>query len=106
VRAIAVNGNVRTPQLPELATMGEQGYPFPAVGWQGIFAPAGTPKDVLQRINAQVNRIQATPEAKAAAERMNTEPPPVWPPERFTAMIENDLAEWKKVVQFAKVSID
>lgn len=106
VRAIAVNGTVRTPQLTSLPTMGEQGYPFPALGWHGIFAPPNTPPAILQRLHAEMNRILASDDVKAMATRMNTEPPPVWPAERFKAMIETDLAEWKKIVRDANVTID
>jgi tripartite-type tricarboxylate transporter receptor subunit TctC len=103
VRAIAVNGSVRTPQLPDLPTMGEQGYPFKPLGWQGIFAPAGTPPAILQRIHAEVNRVQATPELKALMVRMNLEPPPIWTTEQFRAMMVRDLEEWKKIATEANI---
>lgn len=106
VRAIAVNGSVRTPQLPDLPTMGEQGYPFPALGWQGIFAPAGTPAAVVRRIHDEVNRIQATPELKALMVRMNTEPPPIWTSEQFRAMISRDLEVWRRTARDANITLD
>ena len=106
VRAIAVNGELRTPQLPELRTMGEQGYPFPLMGWQGIFAPAGTPDAIVKRVNAEIAKIQTLPELKAAYLKMNTVAPPPTTPEQFRAMISRDLVEWRKIAQDAKITLD
>lgn len=106
LRAIAVNGGVRIPQLPDLATFGEQGHPFPAVGWQGIFAPPGTPQAIVSRLNAEINRIQASPDLQALMTRMNVEPPPIWSTEQFRDMIRNDLQVWKKIVVDGKITMD
>jgi tripartite-type tricarboxylate transporter receptor subunit TctC len=106
VRAIAVNGSARTPQLPDLPTMGEQGYPFPALGWQGIFAPAGTPPAITGRLHDEVNRIQATAQLKTLMVRMNTEPPPIWTSQQFRELIVRDLQEWKKIARDANVTLD
>lgn len=106
VRAIAVNGSVRTPQLPDLATMGEQGFPFPPLGWQGVFAPAGTPAAVTQRLHAEINRIQGTAELKAQMSRMNLEPPPIWTSEQFRDLIVRDLQEWRKIAQDSNIKLD
>lgn len=103
VRAIAVNGTVRTPQLPNLPTMGEQGHPFRPLGWHGIFAPAGTPPAVVERIHTEVNRVLATPELQALMARMNLEPTPIWTSEQFRAMMARDLEDWKKIVTDANI---
>lgn len=106
VRAIAVNGDVRTPQLPNLQTMGEQGYPFPLMGWQGIFAPAGTPDAIVKRIHAEVLNIQSTPELKAHFVKMNTMPPPSQTPAQFRAMISREIEGWRKIAQDANITLD
>jgi tripartite-type tricarboxylate transporter receptor subunit TctC len=106
VRAIAVNGDVRTPQLPQLETMGEQGYPFPLVGWQGIFAPAGTPDAIVKRIHAEALKIQSSPEAKAQYLKMNAVTPPPKSPDEFRAMIVRDLEEWRRIAHDAKITLD
>ncbi|MBL8378142.1 MAG: tripartite tricarboxylate transporter substrate binding protein [Burkholderiales bacterium] len=106
LRAIAVNGGARIPQLPDLATFGEQGHPFPALGWQGIFAPPGTPPAIIARLHAEINRIQATPDLQALMTRMNVEPPPIWSTEQFRDMIRNDLQVWKKIVADGKITMD
>ena len=103
VKAIAVNGTVRTPQLPNLPTMGEQGYPFRPLGWHGMFAPAGTPPAIVERIHAEVNRVLATQELQALLVRMNLEPTPVWTTEQFRAMMARDLEDWKKIVTEANI---
>ena len=79
--------------------MGEQGYPFPAVGWQGIFAPVGTPTDVLERFQREANAFQETRELKAALVNLNVEPPPVWSSQRLRELITSDLEVWKRIVQ-------
>lgn len=106
VRAIAVNGDVRTPQLPQLATMGEQGHPFTLMGWQGLFAPAGTPDAIVRRLNAEVAKIQSSPELKAQFLKMNTVAPPAQTPEQFRAMIARDLDGWRRIAQDAKITLD
>jgi tripartite-type tricarboxylate transporter receptor subunit TctC len=106
LKAIAVNGELRTPQLPQLETMGEQGWDFPLMGWQGIFAPAGTPPDIVKRLNAEMVKILASPELKAQFLKMNTVAPPPQSPEQFRAMVARELVEWRKIAQDAKITLD
>jgi tripartite-type tricarboxylate transporter receptor subunit TctC len=106
VRAIAVNGDLRTPQLPNLQTMGEQGYPFKPLGWQGVFAPVGTPAAVTQRIHDDFVKVLGTPEMKAHYMKMNTEPPPPWSSEQFKAMIVRDLGEWRTIAKDSNITVD
>jgi tripartite-type tricarboxylate transporter receptor subunit TctC len=106
VRPIAVNGTSRTPLLPDLPTMDEQGFPLRTVGWQGVFAPHGTPPELVQRINAEINRIQSTPEHKAAMLKLNAEPPPAWTPEQFRAMMVRDAEVYRKIAEEAKITVD
>ncbi|MBL8382651.1 MAG: tripartite tricarboxylate transporter substrate binding protein [Burkholderiales bacterium] len=98
VRGIAISGNVRVPGTPDIATMGEQGYAFDAVGWFGVFAPAGTPANVVRRLNEEINRIQSTAEMQSLMARMNFEPPPVKSPAQFRDIVASDLQTWKKIV--------
>jgi tripartite-type tricarboxylate transporter receptor subunit TctC len=106
VRAIAVNGPTRTPQLPDLPTMGEQGFPFQPLGWQGFFAPAGTPQPIIRRMHDEVNKVLANPEVKAVMLRMNTEPPPLWTTDQFRDMLVRDLASWRKIAQESNITMD
>lgn len=106
LRAIAVNGAARAPRLPEVPTFGEQGYPFPAVGWQGIFAPPGTPEPVVRRITDEVHRILAQAEMRDMMSRMNVEPTPMWNGERLAAQMRDDLATWQAIVTDGKIRVD
>src|SRR5205085_2890719 len=103
VRAIAVNGASRTPQLPSVPTMGEQGFPFEPLGWQGFFAPAGTPAAITKRMHDEVTRVLAGPDLKPLLARMNTEPAPAWSSEQFRAILLRDLATWRQIVRDANI---
>jgi tripartite-type tricarboxylate transporter receptor subunit TctC len=106
VRGITISGNVRVPATPDVATMGEQGYPFTAVGWMGVFAPAGTPPAVLQRLNQEINGIQARPETAAEMARRNYEPPPVKSLDEFRDIVRSDLQTWREIVRKGNIKAE
>lgn len=90
VRALAVTGAKRTGAAPELPTVAESGVPgYEVVGWFGFAAPAGTPADVVRKLNTEINKALALPEVKdkitgAGADPMNMTP------EAFSAFIRTD----------------
>ena len=104
IRGIAISGNVRVPRTPDIPTMGEQGYPFDAVGWFGLFAPQGTPQAIIDLLSTEVNRVQRSPEIAARMSTMNFEPPPVKTPAQFRTIVANDLQTWRKIVQDANIT--
>lgn len=104
LRPIAVTGAVRLPRTPKVPTMGEQGYAFNAVGWFGVFAPAATPKPLLQRLSDEINRIQAQPEMVAKALQMNVSPSQLKTPAEFGVVVANDLKLWKSIVSDAGIT--
>ena len=104
IRGIAISGNVRVPRTPDVPTMGEQGYPFDAVGWFGMFAPQGTPAAIIDRLSAEVSKIQRLPEVAARMAALNFEPPPVKTAAQFKAIVANDLLMWRKIVQDAGIT--
>ena len=106
IRGIAISGNARAPRTVNIATMTEQGYPFDAVGWFGVFAPAQTPKAILERMNAEINKILKTPEMAKRMETMNFEPPPVKSVEQFKAILAKDLKTWKSIATEAGIVMD
>jgi tripartite-type tricarboxylate transporter receptor subunit TctC len=106
IRGVAISGNVRVPRTPDIATMGEQGYQFDAVGWFGLFAPQGTPAAIVERLSAEVNRIQRLPEIAAKMAQMNFEPPPVKSAAQFKSIVANDLQMWRKIVLDAGITPD
>ncbi|SOY58512.1 conserved exported hypothetical protein [Cupriavidus taiwanensis] len=106
IRAIAITGNARAPQLPEVKTMSEQGYQFDAVGWFGVFAPAGTNPAILKRLGDEINKVQKSPDLAAAMKTMNFGPPPAIAPEQFREMVSRDLQLWSKIAAEARIQID
>lgn len=106
IRAIAANGTVRTAQLPDLPTMGEQGYPFPGTGWQGILAPKGTSPAIIGRLNAEINKILLSPEMKELTVRLNVEPPMARTTTQFRELLVRDLGVWKRIVAEGNIKVD
>lgn len=106
IKGIAISGNNRVPRTRHLPTMGEQGYPFDSVGWFGVFGPANLPRHITDRLNAEINKIQASPEMHKRMETMNFEPPPVKTAEEFKAIIAADLKMWVSIAKDANVTGD
>lgn len=106
IRAIAISGNVRGPQLPDVPTLAEQGHAFEQVGWFGVFAPAATDPAIVQRLSEEINKVQASPEIATLMRNINFEPPPVKTPAQFRDIVRNDLRAWKKLAADAGVSLD
>jgi len=106
VRALAVTGAKRAPALPELPTIAEAGVAgYEATSWNGMLAPAGTPADVIKRLNAEFNRIIGTPDM---GKRMldNGYEPVGGSSERFGELIHAEIAKWAPVVKAAGVQVD
>ena len=106
LKGIAISGNLRAPRTSGIGTMGEQGYPFDAVGWFGVFAPAQTPRPMVERMNAEINKILKTPEMAKRMEGMNFEPPPVKSVEEFKAIVARDLKTWQTIASEANIELD
>jgi tripartite-type tricarboxylate transporter receptor subunit TctC len=106
VRALAVTSAKRTPTFPDLPTIAESGVPgYQATSWNGMLAPAGTPHDIIKRLNADFNRIIGTADMK---KRMldNGYEPVGGPPEKFGELIHAEIAKWAPVVKAAGVQVD
>ena len=106
VRAIATASKARISALPDLPTFAEAGLPgFEAEIWYGILAPAGTPKDIVQRLSSEIAKAVATPELKKriASEGME---PFVTNPEEVAALMRSDFAKYAKIIKAAKIKID
>jgi tripartite-type tricarboxylate transporter receptor subunit TctC len=104
--ALAVTTRERVPQLPDVPTVAELGYPdFEAVGWAMIFAPAGTPDDVVKYLNQKINAILESPEmAKALGERGGQ--PLVYSPENGQRFVADEVVKWGKAVKRSGAAID
>jgi tripartite-type tricarboxylate transporter receptor subunit TctC len=106
VRVLAVTGERRIPQLPDVPSWQEQGVADAnVVNYWGIVAPAGTPRDVIAKLNAETQKVLAQPDVKARLEREGAELTP-GPSDRLGGMIERDLSGWKKLIADAKLSFD
>ena len=104
MRAIAALSNKRLPQLPDVPTMGEQGYPLESAPWYGLFGPASMPADLVNRLNALLNKWLMLPETRTFfAEKQNTPTPMTKSAEEFAAQIQRELPVWRKMVADAKV---
>ena len=85
--------------MPDLATIAESGYPgFETVGWAGLLAPAGAPKEIITRLNGEVTRIIAQPGVNdrfvtLGAELVSSSP------EEFGVYIKAEIAKWGKVIK-------
>jgi tripartite-type tricarboxylate transporter receptor subunit TctC len=99
IRALAVGGEKRRTQLPNVPTLGELGFPgFEAEGWIGVFVPAATPKDVVAKLSSELARIIASPEGIAGLEALNLVPVG-GSAEAFDAALRRDHARWADVVK-------
>jgi tripartite-type tricarboxylate transporter receptor subunit TctC len=104
--AIGATGSRRAPALPELPTVSEQGYKFDADGWYGVFAPAGTPKDIVRRMNEEINKILATEEMRQSFISKNMPAPPLKSAEQFAATVKSDVALWQGLAKSINLKID
>ena len=106
VRALAVTGSRRAPLLPDVPTWQEAGVPnADVINYWGIVAPAGTPREIIAKLNAEVNRVLAQQDVKERLEREGAEIV-AGPPERLGTIIEADLASWKKLIADAKLQLE
>lgn len=103
VRALAVGGPVRAPVLPEVPTFAEHGYPtVDTPGWQAMWAPAGTPRERIVRLNTEIVRILNAPDMRIRIEESGLRPIGSTP-EEFTKFIERDYAFFEKAIRAAKI---
>jgi tripartite-type tricarboxylate transporter receptor subunit TctC len=99
VRALAIGGEKRRTQLPNVPTLAELGYKgFEAEGWVGIFVPAATPKDIVAKLSSELARIIASPEGVAGLEALSLMPVG-GTAEMFEAALRRDHARWADVVK-------
>ncbi len=98
LRALAVTTAKRIPQLPDVPTMVESGFPnFVSTSWTGFLAPAHTPAPIVAKLNAAINAGLKTEELKTALARLSNEPLGGTPAD-FTAVIKGDLDKWSPIV--------
>lgn len=100
---LAVTGEKRSQVLPFVPTVDESGLRgYEVTSWNAMFAPAGTPAPIIERLNAVVRRGLDLPEAKAVMEKQGLDVTPSTPAE-LGALVKNDLAKWAKVIKAAGI---
>ena len=103
LRALAVTSRERWSSAPEVPTVAELGYPgFDVSSWQGIVVPAGTPREVVERLNRELVKVLASQDVKDQFAQHGAESSPSTP-EQFGAYIRQEMARWQKVARDAGV---
>jgi tripartite-type tricarboxylate transporter receptor subunit TctC len=106
VRALAVTSPARIPEISDVPTMDELGYTgMPPDSWQAIVAPAGTPADIIAKINKIVNEGLATPAVRGRITGLGGEPQPK-SVEEFAAFIASQYKRWGEVIRITGVTLD
>lgn len=106
IRSIMVLAPERAPTLPQVPTSKEAGFPeIVAHLWAGLAAPAGTPREIIQRLNREVDAAILRPELKAQVAKLGIEIVG-GPPEHFADRIAREMAVWREVAEQAKVRIE
>jgi tripartite-type tricarboxylate transporter receptor subunit TctC len=106
LKAFAVTGKTRHPGLPNVPTTAEAGLKgFELESWVAIFAPAGTPPDVVNKLSTGIRQALATPEAKARADAAGIEIR-YEPPAELDAMVKRETEFWAKTIKAAGITAD
>ena len=106
VRAISTWAPKRLPELPDVPTMIESGFPgLSLTYWTGLWAPTGTPRAIVEKLNNATNTALRSPEMKAAMDNLGIEPI-IGTPQDFSAFIAAERPKWAKIVETSGVKID
>jgi tripartite-type tricarboxylate transporter receptor subunit TctC len=106
VRALAVTSEKRNPQAPDIPTMIESGIPdFVSVSFTGIVAPAGTPAEIVAKLNAAINESLKSAEIEAAFAKLAVEPR-IGSPGDFTAFLARERERWAPMIKAANVKVE
>ena len=106
LRAIAISTAKRSPELPDVPTIAEAGVPgYEAVSWFGLFAPAATPKPVLDKLSTALSKVLANPEVQKKISAQGGETVNETPAQ-FAAFIRSETTKWGKVVKESGATVD
>jgi tripartite-type tricarboxylate transporter receptor subunit TctC len=106
LRALAVSALKRSPVLPDLPTIAETYPGFSVTIWQGLFAPAGTPPEIVNRLRTEVQAVLKLPDVAQALIRAGSGEPSLLSPEAFAAMIADDYVRYGKIIKETGIKVD
>ena len=107
MKLLAVGSSKRLPRFPDISTVAEAGLPgFEAVSWFGLFAPRGTPRDIVAKVNADVRKVYEDAEFREKFLAANMFESIISSPEQFSAFIMSDAQNWRNEINTAKVKPD
>jgi tripartite-type tricarboxylate transporter receptor subunit TctC len=105
LKPLGISTATRSPLFPDMPTIGETLPGFQVVVWFGVLAPAGTPPEIVAKLNDAIVRALATPAVKETLSKLGVEPKSSTP-EEFAATIRADIDKWAKVVQEANITLE
>jgi tripartite-type tricarboxylate transporter receptor subunit TctC len=106
VRPIAITTAKRSSAMPDLPSVAESGLPgYDVVTWYGLLAPAGTPKEIVNRMNSEIAKILQTPDMKERIASISSEPGGI-SPAQFADLIKAETVKWAKVVKDSGATVD
>jgi tripartite-type tricarboxylate transporter receptor subunit TctC len=106
IRMLAVSSGTRSAEAPDVPTIAEQGFPgFHMVSWTGMMAPAGTPKDIIERMAGEFARALNDPQFVAHMQKAGVEPAADASPAEFASFIAKEIALWGEAVKIAGVTL-
>jgi tripartite-type tricarboxylate transporter receptor subunit TctC len=106
LRALAVTTAKRVPQLPDVPTMQEAGVPgYAASVWLALLAPAGTPSEIVNKLNAEIAKVMKDPELRKLFDSAGVEPDPSTP-QAMSEYMGQEMARWGKVVKEAGIKLE
>jgi len=106
VKALATSGRARSSVMPDVPTVAEAGVPgYEATIWLGVVAPKGTPRAIVERLNAEITKVTTSADVKAAWAKQGASPLAMNPAE-FEQYLKDDIAKWAKVINEAGIKLD
>ncbi|HSQ04527.1 MAG TPA: tripartite tricarboxylate transporter substrate-binding protein, partial [Burkholderiales bacterium] len=104
--ALGVTGEQRSPALPDVPTIAEAGVPgYEVTTWNALFAPAGTPAPIVNRLNSLVRQALDQPDAKSVMAAQGLDPTPSTPAE-LRALVKSELSKWARLIKAAGIKAD
>lgn len=106
IKALAISGDSRLPALPQVPTFTEAGLPgYELRGWFAVLAPARTPKEVVERLSAQIAKIVAMPDI---SEKLISQgqSPFICTPDQLAALLKADMARYAKIIKTANIKLE